>query len=183
MARSCYVLTVGGKEYKLRLTLKGQKNLMNKAKKPDMEAVDNIMAAMGDRTVGADTLAVALRAATRDPNASMMGIIMEAIDDPVAMGDLLTEALTWEGNPNKLRSGEDLYDLMVEDGYSGTEDFLDVVLGIAHKAGLLSEADCARVARSTKRMLRKGMEGLDIPDEDEEGEESPENPQEEFETL
>ena len=108
---------------------------------------------------------------------------MEAIDDPVAMSDLLTEALTWEGNPNKLRSGEDLYDLMVEDGYSGTEDFLDVVLGIAHNAGLLSEADCTRVARSTKRMLRKGMAGLDAADEEEEGEESPDNPQDEFETL
>lgn len=183
MARSCYVLTVGGKEYKLRLTLKGQKNLMNKAKKPDMETVERIMSTLGEKSAGAEALAVALNAATRDPNASMMGIIMEAIDDPIAMSDLLTEALTWEGNPNKLRSGEDLYDLMVEDGYSGTEDFLDVVLGIAHNAGLLSEADCARVARSTKRMLRKGMEGLDVPDEDEEGEESPENPQPEFETL
>lgn len=181
MARNCYVLKVGDKEYKLRLTLRGQKNLMNKVKKPNLDTVDGILSALGDRAVSSDTLATALNAATRDPNASMLGIIMEAIDDPVAMSDLLTEALTWEGNPNKLRSGEELYDQMVENGYSGTEAFLDVVLGIAHNAGLLSEADCNRVARSTKRMLRKGLEGLDIPDE--EGEESPENPQEPFETL
>lgn len=182
MARKCYVLTVGGKEYKLRLTLKGQKNLMEKAKRPNMEAVDQMLAAFGDRQISAETFQTMLGAATKDPNPSMMGIIMEAIDDPAAMSDLLTEALTWDGNPNKLRSGEDLYDEMVENGFSGTEDFLDVVLGIAHNAGLLSEDDCRRIERSTKRMLRKGMESLGMGEEDEEGEDSPENPQA-FETL
>ena len=42
MARNCYVLQVGGKEYKLRLTLKGQQNLMNKAKRPDMVATEQL---------------------------------------------------------------------------------------------------------------------------------------------
>ena len=183
MARNCYVLRLGDAEYKLRLTLKGQKNLMNKAKSPDLAKVEDIMAALGDRAIDADTLATVLNAATRDPNASMMGIIMEAIDDPIAMSELLTEALTWEGNNNKIRSGEELYDEMTANGYSGTEDFLEVILGIAHNAGLLSEADRARVERSTKRMLRKGMSSLDDGMEDEEGEESPENPPEEFPTL
>lgn len=182
MARKCYVLIVGGKEYKLRLTLKGQKNLMEKAKRPNLETVDHMLAAFGERPVSAETYQTMLAAATKDPNPSMMGIIMEAIDDPAAMSDLLTEALNWESNTNKLRSGEDLYDEMVENGFSGTEDFLDVVLGIAHNAGLLNEDDCRRIERSTKRMLRKGMAGLDVPDEDMEGEEGPENPQE-FETL
>lgn len=183
MARSCYILKVGGKEYKLRLTLKGQKNLMDKAKKPDMEAVSEMLAAFGSREIPAETFQAVLNAATKDKSPSMMGIIMDAIDDPVAMSDLLTEALNWEGNPNKMRSGEALYDEMVENGYSGTEDFLEVVLGIAHNAGLLSEDDRVRVERSTKRMLRDGMAGFDVPEEEEEGEESPENPQEEFETL
>lgn len=183
MARSCYVLKVGGKEYKLRLTLQGQKNLMEKAKRPNLETVEDMLAAFGGREISADTFQAVLNAATKDKNPSMMGIIMEAIDDPAAMSDLLTEALNWEGNSNKIRSGEDLYDEMVENGYSGTEKFLEVVLGIAHNAGLLSEDDRAKVERSTKRMLRNGMAGLDIPEEDEEGEESPENPQEEFETL
>lgn len=182
MARKCYVLTVGGKEYKLRLTLKGQKNLMEKAKRPNLETVDNMIAAFGDREISAATFQTMLTAATKDPNPSMMGIIMEAIDDPAAMSDLLTEALNWDGNPNKLRSGEDLYDEMVENGYSGTEDFLDVVLGIAHNAGLLNEDDCNKIERSTKRMLRKGMESLGLAEDDEEGQDSPENPQE-FETL
>ena len=184
MARNCYVLQVGGKEYKLRLTLKGQQNLMNKAKRPDMDAVKDMLAAFGDRAITADAISVVLNVATKDPNASMMGIIMEAIDDPVAMKDLLTEALSWEGNQNKTHSGEKLYDELVEVGYVGTEKFLDLVLAIAHNAGLLSEDDCAKVARSTKRMLRKGMDDLmeDFED-DEEGEEGPENPPEEFETL
>lgn len=150
MGRNCYVLQVGGNEYKLRLTLKGQKNL---------------------------------KAKNKDPNASMIGIVMEALDDPITMSDLLTEALSWDGNKNKIRSGEALYDEMVDAGYCGTEKWVDIVLGIAHNAGLLSEEDRARVERSTKRMLRRGMEGLDVPDEDEEDEESPENPPEEYETL
>lgn len=183
MARNCYVLQVGDKTYKLRLTLKGQKNLMEKAKRPNLETVDNILAAFGDREINADTFSAVLHAATRDPNPSMMGIIMEAIDDPVAMSDLLTEALSWEGNQNKTHSGEKLYDELVEVGYVGTEKFLDLVLAIAHNAGLLSEDDCNKVARSTKRMLRKGMEDLMDEDDGEEGEEGPENPPEEYETL
>ena len=113
----------------------------------------------------------------------MLAIIMEALDDPETMGNLLTEALTWEGNKNKVRSGEALYDEMVDADIRGTEAFLPVVLGIAHNAGLLSEEDRARVERSTKKMLRRGMENLDDFDDDEEGEESPDNPPEEFPTL
>lgn len=149
MARSCYVLRLGDKEYKLRLTLKGQQ----KVKELDREA-------------------------------PVMALVMSAVDDPEAMEVLLTEALNWEGNSNKIHSGAELYDMMVDNGYSGSEDFLEVVLGIAHNAGLLTEDDRAKVERVTKKVIRSNMDALAKEDElEEEGEESPENPLGNLKTL
>lgn len=150
MARNCYVLRLGDNEYKLRLTLKGQKNLRE-----------------------------------RNPGTPVIAAIMGALDDPEDMDALLTEALNWEGNSNKIHTGEELYDEMVDNGYSGSEDFMRVVLGIAKNAGLITEDDRTKMERITGKLIRRNMDDLlDELDEDEqEGEESPENPPQEFKTL
>ena len=146
MARNCYLLRVGDKEYKLRLTLKGQKNLKK-----------------------------------LDPDAPMMALVMGAVDDPEAMEALLTEALSWEGNSNKTHSGAELYDEMVDAGFSGSEEFLEVVLNIAKNAGLLTEDERCKVERVTTKMIRKSMDELCA--EDEEVDEGPEDPTKGFRTL
>ena len=149
MARNCYALSVGDKEYKLRLTLKGQKKLKE-----------------------------------RNPDISVIATIMGAIDDPDDMDALLTEALSWEGNNNKIHSGAALYDELVDNGHCGSEDFLEIVLNIAKNAGLVTEDERAKMERVTRKMIRSGMDALDDElQSDEEGEESPENPLEGLKTL
>lgn len=148
MARQCYKLNLNGVDYKLRLTLAGQKALKE-----------------------------------RDPETPILAILLGALDDPEDMDFVLSTALNWDGNENKIRSGEALYDEMVDAGYRGNEKFLEVVLGIAHNAGLLSDDERNKVRRATLRMLREGMENLDGDDEVEEGEESPENPPLKVNTL
>lgn len=148
MARQCYRLNLNGVDYKLRLTLAGQKALKE-----------------------------------RDPETPILAILLGALDDPQDMDFVLSTALNWDGNENKIRSGEALYDEMVDAGYRGNEKFLEVVLGIAHNAGLLSDDERNKVRRATLRMLREGMENLDGDDETEEGEESPENPPLKVNTL
>lgn len=140
MARNCYELRLGGNVYKLRLTLKGQKNLRQ-----------------------------------RNPDAPIIATIMGAVDDPEDMDALLTEALNWEGNSNSIHSGEELYDEMVDNGYSGSESFLQVVLGIAKNAGLLTEDERKKVERVTRKLINSSMDAFD-EELAEEGEESPENP-------
>ena len=149
MARQCYKLKLNGVEYKLRLTMAGQKAIKE-----------------------------------RDSETPILAILLGALDDLEDMEFLLTTALNWDGNENKIRDGEALYDELVDAGYRGSEMFLDVILGIAHNAGLLSDDERNKVRRSTIRLLRKSMESLDkeFEDEqsevidDEEGEEGPGNP-------
>ena len=115
----------------------------------------------------------------RLPDTPILAALMGALDDPEEMEFLLTQALNWEGNENKIHSGELLYDEIVDAGYGGNEDFLQIILGIAHSAGLISEEERKKVERSTLRILREGMDSL----MDEEGEESPENPPLQLQTL
>ena len=84
MARQCYKLNLNGEEYKLRLTMAGQKALLE-----------------------------------LHPDQNALAIIMGAVDDLSDMEALLTEALNWEGNNNKIHSGAELYDELVDAGYCG----------------------------------------------------------------
>lgn len=146
MARRSYELRLGDETFKLRLTLAGQKNLMQK-----------------------------------NPDTPIMAIVMSAVDDPVDMENLLTEALNWEDNENTVHSGAELYDRMVDAGYSGSKAFMQVVLDIAHNAGLLTEDEQNKVGRGVSRQLDTmfdALAGEPVPSVTEvlEGDESPENP-------
>lgn len=155
MGRRSYIVKAGGGEFKLRLTLAGQKNLM--AKNPDV---------------------------------SIMALVMSAIDDPQDMENLLTEALNWEGNENAITEGAKLYDLMVDDGKCGTDYFADLVLNIAHNAGLIDDDERKKIHRGIVAKLKKGIDNMfeDAPEfadlsEDEEGGEGSDNPQVTVQTL
>ena len=155
MARKSYIVNAGGKEFKLRLTLAGQKNLQAK-----------------------------------NPGVSIMALVMGAVDDPSDMEALLTEALSWEGNPNPTCEGAKLYDLMVDDGMCGTGAFMELVLNIAHNAGLINDAERKKVQLAVERRMRQSFDQL-IEEEDpyqdlsadEEGDEGSDNPRMEMPTL
>lgn len=152
MARQCYKLNLNGEEYKLRLTMAGQKALLE-----------------------------------HNPGENILAIIMGAADDLDGLEDLLTQALNWEGNTNKIHSGEELYDALVDAGYCGTGDFMKVALNIAKNAGIINQASRDRLERIVGKALAAQMDMLLAQLEgsaaaEAEGEESPENPTE-AETL
>lgn len=146
MARQCYKLNLNGEEYKLRLTMAGQKALLE-----------------------------------RRPDQNILAIVMGAADDLEDMEALLTEALNWEGNKNRIHSGADLYDELVDAGYGGTEDFMKVALNIAKNAGIINQDSRDRLERVVGKaiatqmdMLLAQLEGnLDAEPEGEEGSEDP----------
>lgn len=155
MARKSYIVKADGKEFKLRLTLAGQKNLQ--AKNPDVP---------------------------------IMALVMGAVDDPGDMEALLTEALSWDGNENPTCNGAELYDLMVDDGTRGTSAFMELVLNIAHNAGLINDAERTKVKRAVERRMAQSFDQLcedEDPYEDlsgdEEGGEGSDNPHPSMLTL
>lgn len=149
MARSCVKITLGDNEYKLRLTLRGQKKLKE-----------------------------------RNPEISVIAAIMSAVDEPEDMEVLLTQALSWEGNRNKIHDGAALYDELVDHGYSGSEDFLGLCMDIAKNAGLVTEDEKSKLDRAIKKQLARNMDAMEVAMlGDEEGEERPDNPPPKFQTL
>lgn len=117
------------------------------------------------------------------PEDSVLTTIMEAVDDPEAMDLVLTQALSFDGSGNKIRSGEELYDLLVDNGYEGQEDFMGLMMDIAKNAGLVTQDDRDKLGRVVSKQIRNAMDrlesALDEPETlegDEEGEEGPENP-------
>ena len=155
MGRKSYIVKAGGEEFKLRLTLAGQKNLQAK-----------------------------------NPNVPIMALVMGAVDDPGDMEALLTEALSWEGNENPICSGAELYDRMVDDGKCGTGAFMELVLNIAHNAGLINDAERQKVQYAVERRMTRSFDQLceeEDPFEDlsenEEGGEGSDNPLMKMRTL
>ena len=148
MARRSYELKLDKDTFKLRLTLSGQKALLEK-----------------------------------NPDTPILAIIMSAVDDPIDMENLLTEALRWDGNENTITDGAELYDRMVDAGYCGAKKFMEIVLGIAHNAGLLEESERNKVARAITYQLDRTFDALlgsafaaETLSGDEEGDESSERP-------
>ena len=135
------------------------------------------------------TLAAQKNYREHSPETPVLAAMMAALDDPLEMEFLLTQALNWDGNENKIHSGAELYDEIVDAGYAGNEDFLKIILGIAHNAGLISEEERKKVEHSTLKLLREGIDSMfadgataEVLD-DPEGEESPENPPLKLQTL
>lgn len=119
----------------------------------------------------------------KNPDTPILAVIMSAVDDPEDMENLLTEALNWDGNENTVTDGAELYDKMVDAGYCGAKKFMDVVLGIAHNAGLIDEPERKKVSRAITHQLDSTFDALlgDVDPEvdlsgNEEGDEGSERP-------
>lgn len=89
-------------------------------------------------------------------NCPVLDTITGAMEDVDILTRLLTEALTWEGSGNMVTDGDQLYDLLVDNGYSGNGDFGCLAIDIAAASGLLTETHASRI----KAKITKSMEGL-----------------------
>lgn len=72
-------------------------------------------------------------------NQTAMSTLYDAIDDAEVLANVMTEALTYKGNENQIKDGAELYDILVDNGYAGVEDFARLAMGIANSSGLVSE--------------------------------------------
>ena len=79
---------------------------------------------------------------------------------------------------------------MVDDGKCGTDHFADLVLNIAHNAGLINDDERKQIYRGIVAKFKKGIDSMfgEEPEffdlsEDEEGGEGSDNPQMTMQTL
>ena len=67
--------------------------------------------------------------------------IFGAMDDVEVFCEVLNEALNWKGNENAFTDGAELYDLLVDNGFTGYEGLGGVLFSIASASGLVTEKD------------------------------------------
>ena len=108
------------------------------------------------------------------PGKDTLDIIMSATTDAEAMAAVLQESLHFVGNENpKSLTGEELYDTLVDEGYSGQMDFATLAMDIARGAGLLEDKQKTKLLASLKR----SVDGIfDAMDNAEDAPEEAENP-------
>lgn len=121
MARKNHPVRLDGKEYKLRLTIAGQKHLRQQFNKPPID------------------------------------VAMEAASDEEMLCALLTEALSWPESGNEITDGEEFYDLLVDNGYDGQDQFFGLVMDIASKSGMMKPEVAKRAKDATEKMLNKAF--------------------------
>lgn len=108
------------------------------------------------------------------PGENTLDIIMDAVTDAEAMAAVLQESLHFAGNENpKSLTGEELYDTLVDEGYSGQLDFATLAMDIAKGAGLLEDKQKTKLLAKLKR----SVDGIfDALDKSEDAPEDAENP-------
>ena len=110
--------------------------------------------------------------------------VMDALDDLKNQGALFEAALNYKGNPNEIRDGFELIDLLADAEY-GPVDVKQLIVELAQEAGIISNVDAAKVIAAIRTgneklyeaavaVLSGDMSGL--PTSAPEGEQAEENP-------
>lgn len=108
------------------------------------------------------------------PGKDTLDIIMAAATDAEAMAAVLQESLHFAGNENpKSLTGEELYDTLVDEGYSGQLDFATLAMDIAKGAGLLEDKQKTKLLAILKRSVDGIFDALDKPEDAPEDAENP----------
>jgi len=79
--------------------------------------------------------------------------IYGAIEDPEKMVYIFDKCLNFKGNTNVVKSGSELYNLLVDNGKGGMEGFWEVLSGIATESGILSEKMAQRMNDNANRLF------------------------------
>lgn len=91
-----------------------------------------------------------------------------AMDDIERMVDVMTKALTYTGNKNTIKTGEELVDLMAANGMLGMANKQKVITAIGQTSGIFSEKEKEAIDTRAERMIEKALAGLDEDESEEE---------------
>lgn len=107
------------------------------------------------------------RALKEKYDSEMLNLIFQAIDNAEIMADIFGEALSYRGNENEITDGEEMYDILVDNGIAGVGDFAEILFGIATKSGLVSESDAQAFVNKAKGLMDDIIGALDTPEKNE----------------
>lgn len=97
--------------------------------------------------------ALAQKEMERKFKAPAMQIMFQAVDDIEKMTYLLGVAANYKGNDNPTTDGDDIYNLLVDDGVCGQDGFFEVACKIAIASGIMSEDFAGKTVEAIKKEL------------------------------
>lgn len=91
---------------------------------------------------------------------SAMQLILNSADDVDKMIELLQKSLAHKGNENGNVSGEDMYDMLVDEGMTGNVERLKLAVEIGKVSGVLDEKTADAVVKSAATVMDDMAEEL-----------------------
>lgn len=82
-----------------------------------------------------------------------MQIMFQAVDNIEKMTYLLGVAANYKGNDNPSTDGDDIYNLLVDDGVCGQDGFFEVACNIAIASGIMSEDFAGKTVEAIRKEL------------------------------
>lgn len=80
----------------------------------------------------------------------ILSLIMSSVSDTEILFDIFDTALKYPNNNNIEITGEEFYDLLVDNGICGQAEMSEVVFQIAEKSGILNNDQQRKVSKSIK---------------------------------
>lgn len=90
-----------------------------------------------------------------------MGVLMGAINEIDKTVAVLETALNYKNNDNNITDGEELYDLLVDNGYCGSEEFAKLITDIAVCSGIIKKAQANSIVKSVEKTYATMFDSLD----------------------
>ena len=87
-------------------------------------------------------------------------MILGAATDPEYMAGLLDAALNYKGNDNVIKDGEELYDLLVDEGWSGQVRFGELAVNIGCASGLWTDGETGQIKKALQETTRAAYENM-----------------------
>lgn len=94
-------------------------------------------------------------------NETALATLFNAIDDAEILSAVMTEALSYKGNENVIKDGAEVYDLLVDSGMAGVEDFADFAMGIGVASGLVSRKQADAMIKRAQGIFEEAIEEAD----------------------
>lgn len=87
-------------------------------------------------------------------------LVFAAMDDLELMIKLFSAALTFKDNQNEVTDGAEFYELLVDNNYSGKEDFAKLIFDIAAASGIIKDDQSDKLSSLISETYGKMFDSL-----------------------
>lgn len=88
-------------------------------------------------------------------------LIFKAMDDLGLTVKVLTEALNFKGHQNVITDGAELYEVLIDNGYSGKEAFAKLLFDIASCSGMIKPEQAEQLSQTIGDMYGRMFSSLE----------------------